>query len=147
MSDNNTLIQQHLARLDKRAELCSEDVLFKIDAQGDWFYVDEILPVKFARLFASILNNINGEYFLITPVEKLKVKVSGHALSIVDYHCFEAGGIEVTTSLQTRHKLVDVAAFNVNDEEIYAVVERGMTAKLGRACYYRFINEFMVDDY
>lgn len=144
MSDNNTLIQQHLGKLAMEAELSPEDALFRIDAQGDWFYFDEILPIKFARLFSSILNYTDAEYFLITPVEKLRVMVSEHALCIVDYHCLETGGLEVTTSLETRYMLDSIEAFKVNDEEIYTVVERGLTAKLSRACYYRFINEFMM---
>lgn len=146
MSDNNTSVELALTKVTQDAELCSDAVLFKIDAQGDWFYLDESLPTKFARLFSSILNHIDGDYFLITPVEKLKVEVAERALIIVDYHLLEVGGIEVVTSLDTKHKVDSIEAFEVTDDEITVRVGKGLTAKLGRACYYRYINQFIVTD-
>jgi hypothetical protein len=146
MIDKNTTAELALTKVTQEAELCSDAVLFKIDARGDWFYLNESLPTKFARLFSSILNHIDGEYFLITPVEKLKVEVSEWPLIIVDYHLLAIGGVEVVTSLDTRYQLGSIDVFNVKDEEITVLIDRGLIAKLGRACYYRYINQFIMVD-
>ena len=146
MSDNNISVERALTKVTQDADLCSEAVLFKIDDQGHWFYLDESLPTKFARLFSSILNCINGEYFLITPVEKLKVEVARFPLIAVDYHLLEMGRVEVVTALGTQYQIDSIDAFNVKDEEITVLVDRGLVAKLGRACYYRYINQFIMVD-
>ncbi|MEC4725408.1 DUF1285 domain-containing protein [Shewanella sp. D64] len=146
MNDKGNPVELALTKVTQEAKLCSEAVLFKIDAQGDWFYLDGSLPTKFARLFSSILNHIEGDYFLITPAEKLKVEVVDHPLIIVDYHLLEMGGIEVITSLDTKYMVDSIDDFNVTDEGITVLTERNLTAKLGRACYYRYINQFIVTD-
>ncbi|MBW8185945.1 DUF1285 domain-containing protein [Shewanella nanhaiensis] len=146
MSDKRICVEQTLTQLTKETELCTQAVLFKIDSKGDWFYLEEPLPSKFARLFSSILYQIDGEYFLITPAEKLKVEVVDHPLVIVDYQRCNEVGIDVVTSLGIMHKTSGIQDFDIKDEEITLTLERECTAKLGRACYYRFINEFILVD-
>ncbi|QQX78625.1 DUF1285 domain-containing protein [Shewanella sp. KX20019] len=125
------------------APLCADKAIFEIIDNGDWFYQDGKLPLKFSKLFASILNKIDDEYFLITPVEKLKVDVANQALIIVDYDADEQGGFELLSSIDTRHSISSLEAFIVSDDNITLTVERGVIARLNRACFYRFINEFI----
>lgn len=124
-------------------ELCSEVALFRILLSGDWLYQNSPLPPKFAKLFASILHCIDGEHFLITAAEKVRVEVVDAPLVIVDYlkHA-DAPMLTLKTSIGSEHRLADVNQLKLTDFGIYLPVERGLWAKLSRGCYYNFVNEF-----
>jgi hypothetical protein len=131
--------------------LCSDDTLFHIQANGDWLYLNSPLPAKFAALFSSILHCIEDEYFLITPVEKVKVSVEAYPLLLVDYHADPVDGYKknkliFTSSIGTQMPVIDVADIIVTDDGIYAPVVRGLVGQLNRACYYRYINEYLSFD-
>ncbi|WP_299794211.1 DUF1285 domain-containing protein [uncultured Shewanella sp.] len=145
MSDINPDAGYELAKLTKGAPLCSEKALFDIDEQGEWSYLGEPLPNKFARLFSSVLHRIDDQYFLITPVERLRVRVADAALLIVDYE-HEDNAFLLDSSLGTQHSVIDVNGFDLKDDGIYLELERSLKGKLGRACYYRFINEFIISE-
>lgn len=145
MSEERQSADSELAKLTKGAPLCSEEPLFNISTQGDWYYRGERLPNKFARLFLSILHCIEGQYYLITPAEKLRVMVADVALIIVGYEQKEDAFL-LDSALETQHKVENVKAFELNDEGIFLELERGLKAKLGRACYYRFINQFLISE-
>ncbi|MGI2172145.1 DUF1285 domain-containing protein [Shewanella sp. MF05960] len=134
------------------AALCSEDVLFHIQSNGDWLYLNSPLPPKFAALFSSILHCIDNEYYLITPVEKVRVSVDSYPLILVDY---EASSIiesphntqlAFTSSIGTHLQTVNLADVIVTDDGIYAPLVRGLVGQLNRACYYRYINEYLSCD-
>jgi hypothetical protein len=134
--------------------LCSDDTLFHVQANGDWLYLDSPLPAKFAALFSSILHCIEGEYFLITPVEKVKVSVEAYPLLLVDYQAVpveldnaeKQNKLIFTSSIGTKLPVIDVADVIVTDDGIYAPVVRGLVGQLNRACYYRYINEYISFD-
>ncbi|WP_153913527.1 DUF1285 domain-containing protein [Shewanella sp. TC10] len=137
----------------KGVDLCSEEPMFEIKGEGEWFYLNSPLPAKFAKLFASVLNYIDGEYFLITPVEKVKVQVKRHAIVLVDYD-FTKGfsnngdnqdGLTFISSIGTEHAIANTSAVNLLEDAIEIQIERGVIAGLGRACYYRYINQFVTD--
>lgn len=125
--------------------LCSEDVLFHIKENGDWLYLNSPLPAKFAALFSSILHCIDNEYFLITPVEKVKVAVESYPLVLVDYQSIATSANELffTTSIATQVNAVKLQDIHVTDDGIYVPLIRGLTGKLNRACYYRYINDYI----
>ena len=63
------------------------DVDMSISADGTWYH--EGMPIKRAelwQLFAGILRREDdGDYFLVTPVEKCRVSVALHPLIIKDF--------------------------------------------------------------
>ncbi|MCL1089309.1 DUF1285 domain-containing protein [Shewanella profunda] len=125
------------------APLCSDAPLFEINALGDWTYLGSSLPAKFAKLFASILHCIDEEYFLITPVEKVRVWVEDAPLLIVDFERVQSQmRLNVKTSIETEHHNIDIKQMKLTDDSVYLPLERGLWGKLGRACYYNFVNEF-----
>ena len=132
-----------LNSLNQGAPLCDASAIFEITDSGDWYYRGGKLPLKFSKLFASILHRVEGQYYLITPVEKLKVNVVSEALVIVGYDAKQAGTFEVISSIGTEHELASFDGFTVTDDKIVLQLERGLVAKLNRACFYRFINEFI----
>ncbi|AZG73011.1 DUF1285 domain-containing protein [Shewanella livingstonensis] len=133
--------------------LCSDDALFHIQANGDWLYLGSPLPAKFASLFSSILHCIDAEYFLITPVEKVKVTVEAYPLLLVDYQAnvIDATANKLTqlvftSSIGTQLPAIDASGIIVTDEGIYAPLVRGLVGQLNRACYYRYINQYLSFD-
>ncbi|MGI2261533.1 DUF1285 domain-containing protein [Shewanella sp. GXUN23E] len=118
--------------------------LFVIDGQGNWYYQHSPLPKKFARLFSSILNCVDGVYQLITPVERVAVEVREYPLLVVDYEAQDSG-FWIRTSLETEF-VVNKQALTCLDESVLCILPRGLKAKFNRACYYRFINEFVLTD-
>lgn len=158
MTDTPSL-QQMATQAGLNIPLCSETPLFEIDAQGEWTYLGSPLPMKFARLFASILHCIDGKHLLITPVEKVAVSVIDAPLLVVDYQfdiaCDSLGDSATTakilspntrltcmSSIGTQHTQVQVCALRITDDGIYFPLARGLWGKLNRACYYNFVNEF-----
>lgn len=133
--------------LAQQTELCSQTTLFCIQLSGYWIYQGSPLPTKFAKLFASILHGIDGEHFLITPVEKVRVEVDDAPLVIVDYVKNDtAPSLTLKSSIGTEHHIADFNRLMLTDFGIYLPLERGLWGKLSRACYYNFVNEFNLTD-
>ncbi|AFU97624.1 DUF1285 domain-containing protein [Simiduia agarivorans] len=62
----------------------SGDIDIRIDREGRWFHQgDEIRRRPLVRLFASILWYEQGEYFLVTPVEKWRIQVDEAPLLVI----------------------------------------------------------------
>ncbi len=124
-----------------RIPLCTDEVLFESLASGDWLYRGSALPPKFAKLFAGILHCIAGEHFLITPVEKVRLKVAEAPLLIVDFEQ-ETSDVKLITSIGSEHHIADVQQMVLTEQGIYLPLERELWGKLSRACYYRFVSQF-----
>ncbi|MEP6391011.1 MAG: DUF1285 domain-containing protein [Halioglobus sp.] len=64
----------------------SGDIDIRIAADGCWYHEGE--PIRreaIVRVFASILRREeDGEYYLVTPVEKWRIQVDAHALIVTD---------------------------------------------------------------
>jgi hypothetical protein len=116
--------------------------LFHIQADGHWHYLGSPLPTKFAKLFSSILYCFDGEHFLITPVEKLRVSVEKMPLVIVAYED-GAAGFTLVTSLGSEHEGIQKEDVSLTEDGVFFPLERGLTARLNRACYYRYVSEFI----
>ena len=66
-------------------ELCDGQEFF-IDREGEWFYNNSpIKNIKLINLFSTVLRKDENDYFLVTPVEKVPVKVELAPYKIIDY--------------------------------------------------------------
>ena len=66
-------------------ELC-EGVEMRIDREGNWYYQNSIIGRdRLKILFSRILKFEKGNYYLVTPIEKVIVKVDIAPYMIVDY--------------------------------------------------------------
>ncbi|MCW3173875.1 DUF1285 domain-containing protein [Shewanella subflava] len=146
MTDKDTQAAKSIAQFTQHSgvKLCSEEALFRILSDGSWLYQNSPLPTKFARMFSHILHNINDEYFLITPVEKVRVAVDSWPLLLVDVEENEAGFC-FKTSLDTKIQVSKVAVI-VEETGIFVKCNKGLVGSLNRACYYRYINEYLSFD-
>ena len=66
--------------------LC-ENVQMKISRDGKWYFMDSpIGREKMVSLFSTVLRfDEDGNYYLVTPVEKIKIEVEDKPFVIVTY--------------------------------------------------------------
>lgn len=63
------------------------DIDMRIAADGTWFYMGApIGRPEMVRLFASVLRRDGDAYFLVTPVEKVGIRVDDAPFVAVDFH-------------------------------------------------------------
>ena len=87
-------------------DLC-EGVEMRIDREGNWYYQNSIISRdKFKILFSRILKFEEEHYYLVTPVEKVLVKVDIAPYMIVDYEVdLELKNIILKTNLDYNFSL------------------------------------------
>ncbi|MFD2228531.1 DUF1285 domain-containing protein [Alkalimarinus sediminis] len=63
------------------------EIDIRIDREGIWYYQgDQMARKEMVKLFSSILRLDEGDgYYLVTPVEKMKISVDVAPFSIVDF--------------------------------------------------------------
>ncbi len=121
------------------------DLDMEIRADGSWWH--EGAPIKrleLVKLFASILRReTDGFYYLITPVEKVRIRVLLHPLLVIDAEpvrgitpetlalTLNTGGqilLDGEHVLATEPRAADAA---------YVSLSRGLTALFSRPAWYR----------
>lgn len=124
---------------------CGE-IDIQIKANGDWFYGGSIFKrLSLVKLFASVLiKEINSdiiEYFLVTPVEKVKIQVDDAPFVLTQWHWLD----EEETIMQVSTNLDDEFILNAqhplmvtDDGDLYVTVRRNLTAKVHRNVYYQW---------
>ena len=84
-------------------ELC-EGQEFLINREGEWFYNDSpIKNNKLVNLFSTVLRKDKNDYFLVTPVEKVTVKVELAPYKIIDFEMYKED-IRLITNLNYEFK-------------------------------------------
>ena len=128
------------------------DVDMRISADGTWYH--EGVPIKRAelwQLFAGILRReADGEFYLVTPVEKCLVEVELHPLIITDVSSEHADdGVQLTATLNAGGCFPISAEHPLKPEPkaggaAYIELPHGLTALCSRAAWYRLVD--MADD-
>lgn len=114
----------------------------EIAATGEWLYQGSAITREaLVKLFASVLCCQNGEYFLVTPAEKVQIQVADLPFLITEWQQETRAGqpvLLVTTNLGERfyvgdeHPLVQVG-------ELPAIQLRdGLLARVHRNVYYQW---------
>lgn len=125
------------------------DIGMEIRADGSWWHDgSQIRRSELVQLFASILRlEEDGEYYLVTPVEKVVVKVALHPLRVTDAEPLAGHSPEVLIltlntggqiPLDNRHTLTPepLAA-----DAAYVTLDNGLTALFTRAAWYRLVEQ------
>ena len=127
----------------------SGDIDIRIDRDGNWYHEGtRIERHALVQLFASILRReADGDHYLVTPVEKWRIRVDDAALLVVDVDRVgsgEAQRIECVLNVGARvvvdaaHRLrVEYAADG--EPRPYLQLDHGLTARLLRSVYYRLV--------
>ncbi len=126
------------------------DIDMEIRRDGTWFY--EGTPIGrpgLVKLFASILIREGDDYFLVTPVEKVGIKVVDAPFIAVD---FESSGVGEAQRLTFTTNLEDITVAGpetplrfVRDAETgepspYVRVRRNLEALIDRKSFYRLVD-------
>ncbi len=125
-----------------------KDIDMEIKANGDWFYMGT--PIKRHRLvhlFASVLRKEpDGDYYLVTPVEKCRIRVEDAPFQAVLMDVRGEGEdqeLSITTNLAEK---VEIDAdhelrFEFNscsgESSQYVHIREGLDARLNRNVYYQ----------
>lgn len=134
-------------------EHCGE-LDIEIKANGDWHYMGTpIKRQKLIRLFTTVLwrDVATNEHYLITPVEKIKIKVADAAFVATDMLVEGVGAnqsIAVQTNLAGQVVIGDehkIRFTHQNDQFMaYVGIRYGLEAKLTRSLCYQ-LADYMVE--
>ncbi|MDD8023507.1 MAG: DUF1285 domain-containing protein [Paracoccaceae bacterium] len=125
------------------------DMDMEIRRDGTWFYLGTpIGRPALVRLFASILKLEDGKYFLVTPVEKVGIRVVDAPFVAVDCDISGAGAAQTlrfTTNVgDTVVAGPDHPIRVVRDAEgepsPYVHIRRGLEALIDRKTFYRLVD-------
>ncbi len=125
----------------------SGDIPIVIKADGRWYHAGGLIKRdSLMRLFASILRREeDGEYYLVTPVEKWRIVVELHPLLVTDVQStVESGGQVLMATLNTGQSVTidtDHPLFLEPSVGDIAVLQlnHGLTALFSRAAWYRLV--------
>jgi hypothetical protein len=130
------------------------DIDMRIATDGTWFYMGTpIGRPALVRLFASVLKREGEHYFLVTPVEKVGIKVDDAPFLAVELRA-EGGVLNFRTNVDEwvmagpDHGLRFEPEEGTGGLKPYLHVRRDLWAKLTRALFYELVErgeEQMVD--
>ena len=131
-------------------ELC-EGQEFYIDREGNWFYNDSpIKNYKLTKLFSTVLRKDNDEYFLVTPVEKVPVRVELAPYKIIDYS-FNDDGISLLTNFDYEFVLsITNTTKLIKNKDVFIPivnVRNNLDGFFDRNTYYNLINFALENKY
>lgn len=119
------------------------DLDIEIRADGTWFYLGTPIGREaLVRLFASILKLEDGRFYLVTPVEKVGIRVADAPFIAVDYHP-EGGDLVFTTNVGEQvtagpdHTIRVTEDPQTGEPRPYLHVRRGLEARIDRKSFYR----------
>ncbi len=120
---------------------CGEmDLLIKAD--GSWFYQgSKIDRQRLVKLFASVLKKEDEDYFLVTPVEKIKIQVEHAPYVITRWQWLDTipATMQLTTNLGDVFLLDNEHPLNLDEQgELKVIVRRNLTAAIHRNVFYQW---------
>jgi len=117
-----------------------------IKANCDWFHEGSIFKrLPLVKMFASVLikevSQEADEYFLVTPVEKVKIQVDDAPFVLTQWCWLDEQEtiMQVSTNLGDEFILNEEHPLTVNaNGDLYVTVRRNLTAKVHRNVYYQW---------
>jgi hypothetical protein len=124
------------------------DIVIKRD--GTWFYLGTpIGRMPLVRLFAGILKLEDGQYYLVTPVEKVGITVEDAPFIAVDFTVANAGRPDQTITFITNvedeatagpsHAIRVERDAQTGEPAPYVMIRRGLEARIDRKSFYRLV--------
>lgn len=119
------------------------EIDIKIDAEGRWYHDQrEIKRQPLVNLFATILRRDAEHYFLVTPVEKLRIRVADVPFMAID---MDVRSTAPDSDLMFTTNVGDYVLANQDHEltmrqgKPYLHVRAGLLARLTRNVFYRLV--------
>ena len=121
---------------------CGE-IDIQIKADGSWFYNGSVIKRRpLVKLFASVLKLEGEDYFLVTPVEKVKIVVDDAPLVITQWQWLDDNQhMELVTNLDDTFILDEKHPLTIGDDgSYYVLVRRNLIAKVHRNVFYQWVD-------
>lgn len=126
------------------------DLDMEIKRDGTWFYLGTpIGRPAMVKLFSSILKLEDGKYFLVTPVEKVGIRVEDAPFVAVDFRIEDSGPdqrltfvthVEDELTAGPDHPIRVTRDPESGEPAPYVMVRRGLEARIDRKSFYRLID-------
>lgn len=124
-------------------EYCGE-IDLQIKANGDWFYAGTIFKrPALVKLLSSVLKKEQEDYYLVTPVEKIKITVEDAPFVLTQWHWQDENKTIMVVSNNVGNEFILNAQHPItqNDRgELYVNVRRDLLAKVHRNVYYQWVD-------
>ncbi|WP_100658477.1 DUF1285 domain-containing protein [Alteromonas flava] len=128
------------------------DIAITITRSGQWFYQGSPFGRKrLVKLFASILKRENDEYFLVTPVEKVRIEVEDVPFVITEW---EHNADQIIVKTQTE----DICAISYehpvelrfdaqSETQIpYVNIRRNLWARIHQNVFYQWVEQAQITE-
>ena len=130
--------------------LC-ENVEMKIDRNGRWYFMNSpIGRERMVKLFSKVLRlDKDGEYYLVTPVEKIRIEVEERPFVIIDYQLSYEEGEQVISFetnigdvfvLDGNHPIQVEINPRTGEPKPYVLVRSNLEGLISRNIYYKLID-------
>jgi hypothetical protein len=126
------------------------DLDMEIRRDGTWFYQGTpIGRIGMVKLFSSILKLDDGRYFLVTPVEKVGIRVEDAPFLAVDFTVAGEGeaqdltfqtNVDQHVSAGPDHPLRVTRDAATGEPSPYVMVRNGLEALVDRKSFYRLVD-------
>ncbi|MBL4807881.1 MAG: DUF1285 domain-containing protein [Rhodobacteraceae bacterium] len=125
------------------------DLDMRIARDGTWFYMGSPIGRKpLVKLFSSILRKDGDDYFLVTPVEKVGIKVDDAPFVAIDFEVSGSGQDQIISF--TTHVDDTAVAGNANPIRVsldpetgepspYILIRNNLEALIDRKSFYRLV--------
>ena len=125
------------------------DLDIRIARDGTWFYLGTPIGRKpLVRLFSTILKLEDGRYYLVTPVEKVGIRVDDAPFVAVDF-TVEGAGPDQRLTFETNvgdhvtagpdHPIRVERDPETGEPSPYVIVRAGLEALIDRKSFYRLV--------
>lgn len=125
----------------------SGDIDIRIARNGDWYHEGTRFERHaLVKLFASILKREGDAYFLVTPVEKWRIRVEDAPFMAIDCEVLGEGreqqlvfitNVDDRVHCNAEHPLRVVNDPQTGEPSPYVMVRDGLEARVGRSVFYR----------
>ncbi len=122
------------------------DLDMRIARDGTWFYLGT--PIgrhELVKLFASIIRKDGADYFLVTPVEKVGIKVDDAPFVAVDFNR-DGDALVFVTNVGDEvragpdHPIRVVRDPQTGEPSPYVLIRRNLEALIDRKSFYRLVD-------
>ena len=127
--------------------LC-ENVSMRIDRSGKWYFMDSpIGRERMVNLFSRVLRKDDDDYFLVTPVEKIKLEVEDKPFVIIDFEIINKGDEQIVTFKTNTDEIfevnkdhpISIEYKDENEPSPYVIVRKNLEGLINRNVYYKLI--------
>lgn len=124
------------------------EIDIRIAANGDWYHEGELIKrFAIARVFSTILRLDEGQHFLVTPGEKLRIRVDDAPFLAID---METDGKGRGRRILFKTNMGDIVPVDANhpirveerdgQPRPYVEVRHGLRALIARSVFYRLVD-------